>query len=295
MKKGGVEKRKSFKKGGVEFASSLNKLLSPEQKETYDLLYKEYLTVKQIAQRRGVTKTAVYKTIAKLREKGMISRGFTKGLKKMTVITPPKGGKWRLHSQQFDIKIIYKGDSYDRLRSKRNMLFLDGNTVKLHERVVEVYCNELMSFWGLTPGDAEEESFRYWMGFFDKLEQKLGVILVKEGVFSVNQSKAHLAHVGDGIAEDYVKRGLVLRVYAAEDGKLCMVVDQSHGVVELEFLHPKKYKLDADKVSGFLEGLRHYDGFTPKFLVDSLGALSVSQEKTVVMIQEILERLDKIV
>jgi len=270
--------------------------LTDVQKEVLDLLKNHYMTPKEIAQRRQISRQAVHKVIKALRTKGHISKGYTRGLRGLTrgTVVNPKGGDWRLHSQQFDIKILWRGEQYERLRDRRNMIFLDGNTIKLHRSVVEVYCNELRFFLGVSPGDAELESFKYWAGFFHSLEQKLGVILVKDGVSSVNQNKAHLADVGNVVAKEYVKRGQPLKVYALEDGKLAIVADQSHGRVELEFLHPKTYKLDADKVSAFLEGIRHYDDFTPKFVVDSLGMSAVSHAKTIAMLGEILEAIKEL-
>ena len=270
--------------------------LTDVQQEILDMLQREYLTVKQIAEQRHTSLKAVYKVVNILRRKGVISKGYTRGLKNIVSIEKKvqkkvqnkKGtisGSWRLHAQQFDIMILRKSVGYDVLRSKRNVMIVDGNTVKLHDEVVEVYCNELRFFWGTSPGDAEEESFRYWLGFFHVLEQRVGCILVKDGVSSVNQSKAHLAHVDDDVARDYVKRRQPLKVYAHEDGKLAITVDQSHGRVELEFLHPKKYKRDADSVGEFLEGLRGVDGFTPQFVLSSLGQLTASLHEVVELLR----------
>lgn len=277
-------------------SSSADSNLTKKQVEVLDMLKKEFLTVKDIAQRRGTGLKSVYNIINILIRKGLISRGYTRGLKKRKKVQniDRTRGRWRLHAQHFNLSILHRGSGYDGLRSKKNLIFLDGNTVKLHRDVVEVYAGESLWFWGLSPGDAEDESFKYWMGFFAKLEQRVGCILVKDGVSSVNQNKAHLAHVEDEVAKEYVKRRQPLKVYAHEDGKLAMMVDQSHGEVELEFLHPQAYKMDADRVVGFLEGLRGYEDYTPGFVVKSFGALTVITERNTAHIQEILEIIKEI-
>ena len=54
--------------------------LSPIQKRVLVYLTEEYLTISDIANRRGTTKAAVYKIIRKLRKKGYISIGNIGGV-----------------------------------------------------------------------------------------------------------------------------------------------------------------------------------------------------------------------
>lgn len=286
----------SVKRG--ESSSNVIKDLSAAQVEVLDMLRNEFMTVKQIAQRRGTRLNSVYKIINKLIKKGHISRGYTRGLKKERggrKTTPHSPGSWRVHAQHFNLGILHKSAGYDAFRLRKNLLFLDGNTVKLHDDVVEVYAGELLWFWGASPSDAECESFKYWIGFFGLLERRINCLLVKEGVGSVKMNMVHFAHVEDDVAEDYVKRGQSLKVYAHEDGKLAILVDRSLGVPELEFLHPKTGKRDAERISVFLEGLRRYEGFTPEFIMRSFGGISMVSERNTAHIQEILEILKKLV
>ena len=273
--------------GGLKVPMVLSKD-SNAQDEVLAYLTKDYLTVKQIAQRRGISRQAVYKIINKLRKKGLIGKGSLKG--KGGVVIPTPGGlssaKWRLHGQQFVLKVLWSTDSYDSLRSRRNLLVVDGNVVKVHREAVEVYCSPSRFFWGSSPDEADGLSWAYWVGFFHVLEQRLRVILLKEGSDSVRVVAAHYAEVGCEIARDYVRRGEPLKVYALEDGKLAFLVDQSHGRVEFEALHPVSGGRDAGSVHQFLEGLRAVEGFTPQFMLSSLAHIGAS-------IEEILELVRK--
>ena len=67
--------------------------LSKEQREILDMITKDYEIPKGIALRRKTSIQAVYKIINKLKEKGYLTRGFNRGLKKTKSTKPFKPPK----------------------------------------------------------------------------------------------------------------------------------------------------------------------------------------------------------
>lgn len=232
--------------------------LTKEQSEVYDLYINEHETPKRIALRRGTTVRAVYKTISKIRAKGINLGGFTK--KRSTSSTPPtlrtpisNGIYIRLHGQEWNIKLIYKGEKYQRLR-KKNILLLDGHTIRLYENSIEVYGNK--SFQAEDEQQVERMSLNYWLPFFYKLEQALGTILIKEGHSNIKLVNSHYAQVNNELAKDYNKSKQKLRVRTLEDGKTWLEIDHSLNLNELEARHPETNKPDIAKVRTFFNDLR---------------------------------------
>jgi len=79
--------------------------LTTAQKEILHLLTDEFLTIKQIAQRRNVSLQAIYKIVAKLKKKGAFDGGLNKVRK---VQSTHNKSDVRLHGQEFNIKILFQ-------------------------------------------------------------------------------------------------------------------------------------------------------------------------------------------
>ena len=156
-------------------------VLTTQQKEVYDLLTKEFLTPSKIAVIRGTSVQAVYKTITKLRQKGMLKGGFNKTLSTPSHFKPafPVEHKIRLHGQEFNAKIINSSFKYEKLRKKQNVIFFDGNTIRLYDKSIEIYSAENRSFFGDDVQRATALSFAYWNRLFSRLEHHLGLSKLK--------------------------------------------------------------------------------------------------------------------
>ena len=109
--------------------------LTKNQKEILHLLLKEFLTPKDIASRRGISKQSVYKTIRKLKEKGAIIslqyNHYQRGLQFGGVLPPlPTSNKkeiFRYHSHQF--KIDYLGMNKAFFPGVGSQVFIKGNRI----------------------------------------------------------------------------------------------------------------------------------------------------------------------
>jgi DNA-binding Lrp family transcriptional regulator len=239
MKKVHKGSQKVHKK--VHFKRTKPKITQAE-KEVLHYLTKEYLTPKKIAIRRQTTPRAVYKIIQKLKSKGIINKVH----KIVGTIEPSEPNKIRLHGEEFNIKILYKDNRYKELTKKTNLQIIDGNTVKLYRNSIKIYSGQ--SFYADSPDKALYNSIPYWNRFLTRLEHDLKVILVKSRYQNIKIVKVHFAEINNEIAKDYEVSGDKLRLYAREDGKLWLQIDNSFNLHEMETQHPETAKQDMIKV-----------------------------------------------
>lgn len=240
--------------------------LSKEQQEVYDMLTNDYETPKNIAIRRKTSVTAVYKTINKLKKKGYLTQGFTRGLKRVesTKLQPSKLLKKyiRLHGMEFNIKIINKSDNYSKLE-KNEIIFIDGNTIRLYENSIELYSNEHLDFKGEDEWRATALAMHYWQKIFTQIENRLKIIIVKEGYQNIRLVNSHYAEVNNEIAEECNKDKVKLNVYTTNEGKLWFKIDFSWNENEAETVHPDTSKPDMGRVKAVFNDIRDNDSYLP--------------------------------
>lgn len=249
--------------------------LSQNQQKIYDLLTQEYLTPLQIAQRLKKTHQAVYKAIAKLRQKGLLKIGY----QSRGVAYHQWGDAWgglqvtdteqlqntfqnhekriRLHAQEFNCKLLWSSPQYERLLRDKDIIVIDGNTIRLFKHSIEIYSAPSRAFMGSDVYEATGESLQYWLSLFNQVESRLNVILVKGGNTKIRQVNAHYAHVDDPLAEECNQKKKKVRIYDEEDGKLKFLIDNSWHLNEAECLHPEKGEQDMAvferKIRDFLD------------------------------------------
>lgn len=214
--------------------------LTPLEEETLRLITEEFLTVKQISYRRKCTTQAVYKIIKKLKKKGAFNTGLQRVAKIQPTLQP--SDKIRLHGQEFNIKLLYQDQFYQKLLNRSNIMFIDGNTIRLYRNSIEIYSGK--DFYGENEQVATTRSLKYWKSFFIKLEHALRSVLVKPRSRNIKLVNQHYAYVNSEICENAIDRGERIRIYAKEDGKLAFITDDSFGLKEDETVHPKTAKQD---------------------------------------------------
>lgn len=250
--------------------------LGPIQSEILSMLTADFLTVKQIATRRQTKIDAVYKIITKLRKKGYLGRGYNRGYKNprpLKLIGKISKGMIRLHGQQWRINILmgtHNSEKYKRIKDEGNVLHIDGNTVELNNEDIEIYSpsdvagNSEIGFFGADVQRATAISFEYWNKFFWRLEDELGIIIMKS---RANNKKlvhtGHYAEVGNALAEDYNEKKVKLEVYGLDDGKLWFKIDNSFNLHEAESVHAQKSKPDMERVKEAFNEYRDNEGFLP--------------------------------
>jgi hypothetical protein len=249
-----VEKKRKYstKKGLI--CPHINIKITKNENLIFDLLTNKFLTISQIASMRGVSPQAVYKTRASLKKKGLL-RNVGKGVENFE--STPDKNRFRLHGQEWNIKIISKSKKYGLAMRKGNAVQLENSTIRLYENSIEIYSNQ--SFWGRNEQEATRTSLIYWQRFFIKLENKYNLLLLKEGKNNISLVNQHFAEIDSEIAKDYLKRREALSLIAKEDGKRWFTLDNSFGFKERECLHPKTSKQDSEKVSKQINDWRNYD------------------------------------
>jgi len=251
--KKGVEKGKK----GVE--SKGGEVLPKIQRETLDMLTKDFKNITQIAKFRRCSKQSIYKIIRKLRQKGYLTRAFTRGLKKFTGLTPEGVEKIRLHGQQFKIKILWRSPLYEKIKQNKNIFIMDGHTITLNKQSLLVACNPLHHFWGLTPDEAYDKSMLYWLDFFIRLQDRLNIVILKGMNTSILQYNAHYGEVGNELAKDCNEEQEKIMIKGGEDGLVWVKADKSWNMDEIETIHPKEARADMQEVvQPFFNDLRDH-------------------------------------
>lgn len=243
--------------------------LSTEAQEIYRMITEDFLTVKQIAIARQTSKAAVYKIRKKLIKAGTLQGGLNKGLKKSRRLESPRSitaGMIRLHGQQWRLGILmgtYLSGRYVRERGRSNIREVDGNTVELNRDSVEVYSatrqdgDSNQGFFGEDVQRATAVSFDYWNRFFVRLEDELGVILVKPRAQNKRLvHQGHYAEVQNELARDYNEHKVKLTVYGTDDGRAWFKIDNSLNLNEAETIHSDSSRGDMERVKAFFNEIR---------------------------------------
>lgn len=225
---------------------SRNPSLTNTEKEVLHLITDEFLTIKQMAQRRGVTIQAIYKIVKQLKKKGAYDGGLNRVENKVEKAESTYKTDIRLHGQEFNIKIVWQDNKYQKSLEKSNTLFLESNTMRLYKNAIEIYSGQ--SFFGKTTNEADKKSFDYWERFFARLEHELNIIIKKQRSRNIKEVNHHYARGNSEICENAEENKERIWVYAEEDGKLAFITDDSFGFKEDECVHPTTAKQDRDAV-----------------------------------------------
>lgn len=260
------------------FISPPKKLrIKASAREVLNLLTIDFLTPQEIAQRRKTSVRAVYKVIAKLREKGMFDTGLNQvNLSRSTEpFSEPLEKQQRLHGQEWNIKIISKSEKYIKTKKQANTIYLDGNTLRLYNDSIEVYSGQ--SFFEKDEQRATALSLAYWERFFARMEHEFGVILKKQRVQNINLVNQHYGETNSEVAIDALKKNQKFRIQTSDDGKLWFTIDNSWNLKEMETLHPETAKQDMTKVQKQVNDWRDHDPPTNSQLAGHIHGLVQTQ------------------
>lgn len=241
-----AEKKKKMVYSNGLLSPHISKLTKTEKEILYSIT-EEFLSLKQIQQRRKCSKQAIYKHIRSLKNKGAFGLGNNGLLFRGTC--QPNPNDVRLHGQEFNIKVLWQDQFYQKKLIKSNILFINGHTIKLYRNAIEIYSGEGISFYGKDEQEADRKSIIYWKRFFGILEHELKVIILKNRVRNIKEVNHHYARGNSEICEKNLEeeRGKI-RIYAEEDGKLAFITDESFGGKEDETLHPITGKRDRGAI-----------------------------------------------
>lgn len=217
--------------------------LTTAQNEVLHLISDEFLTIKQTAQRRDCSIQAVYKIIKQLKNKGAFDGGLNKVEKIQSTFNQ---SDIRLHGQEFNIRVLFQDNRYQKELNQSNVLFIDSNTVRLYKNSIEIYSGQ--SFYGKTTNESEKKGFSYWLHFFARLEHDLSITILKQRARNIKEVNHHYARGDSEIADNSTQNKERIWVYAEEDGKLAFITDDSFGFREDECVHPITAKPDRKAI-----------------------------------------------
>ena len=244
-------KNKKYRKSGKGMSK-----ISKVQAETLRLLTEEFLTINKIAIRRGVTDKAVYQTVQQLKKKGLLSKGY----KSLEKIEGTIQGKFRLHGLEFNIQILHLSELYKKIKSKANHILIDGNTIRLYNKSLEIYCSK--SFFADSVQKATKDSATYINRLFLRLENEFKIIIVKDRTQNIKLVNAHYSEINNGLAKECNIKKDRIKIYS-NDGRLWFLIDNSFNLNEAETVNPETSKPDMERVVAlFFNDLRDNEAVT---------------------------------
>jgi len=274
-----VESHTSMVEKKVENAIKENSKITKTEKEIYRLLIIENLTISQIVDRRKTSDKAVYKIIKNLQRKGIIKRGkYTPNFLTDVLQTPDQKKDFinllfRYHGNEYNISILEKSQFYEKLRKRKNLIYLEGNTIRLYEKSLEIYQNQSESFIGATVQEAVSKAQNYFTRLFWKLEDRLRITIIKGQGSRIKQVRGHLSEINNELAREYNKRKLIFKVFGTKDNKLWFHIDNSFNLNEAEAVHGERHKEDMERVQQFFNDIRDNEIMLPSQISAAVGEI----------------------
>jgi len=240
--------KKKKKTRGVESYS-----ISEQQKIIIKYLVEDYLTIPQIANKRGTSVQAVYKTIAKLKRKGLLkhkSGGFNRGFKNRGVDTTTLRNNdnkiYRYHALSFTIKILNTSKHYFNILKNKNKDEIENNSISLEKDNLTIYLNK--DFWSSEVTQVVRDSLEYIERLIVKLENQYKIILQTNRKCNIKHFRGHIAKTNDPYARELNLNKDQIKIYD-DNGQLRLLVDNSFNYHELETVHKDHHIKDMNKLN----------------------------------------------
>ena len=218
-------------------------------------LYNLGLTVDKLAKHFKISKFAVYKRLRKLHKNSQIKK-----IGKYWGVPSPGIGKSdefrkpiRLHALQYEVRILSTSKTYKEILKKSNILDFQDYKCNLHEKSISIFI--LKEFITKYPNESYFKSLNYLRSCLSKLEIRLNILLLKSGYCNIKEVKSHYSEANNELAKDYNKKNKKLSCRGL-DGIEWLKVDYSLKIHELEFVHPKSARSDANTILDHFEFLR---------------------------------------
>lgn len=246
--------------------------LTKAEQEVLNIIKEGIISTKEISIRRKTTQRNIQKIIQNIKKKGVL--GISSPIANKNEQANELNG-FRLHAEQFTIEPITKGEKYIKAIGKK--LDIDGNTILVHNDIVQYYCNK--SFFGSDVWAATAKSMDYLNRIVNTLENELQSILTKPRSQNIERVKSEYAHIQNGLAVKMEREGEKIRIRADEDGHVWFTIDNSWNFKEAE-THGKTAQRDMQKViEAPFNDMRTNPFYLPsdtKILVDGLVKASLN-------------------
>jgi len=248
--------------------------LGDVQKEVLFYLCVEFMTPKQITNKRKTSAEATRVLINKLIAKALINKDYIAitGIKQGGTLPNKKGGGWvsvhpnnskgeyRLHGQNHSLKILSTSLKYFKKLKEGNKIPLETNTIMLYRRKIVVYSN--LSFFDDVPNLCFEKASIYWDNFFRQLENDLGIKLINGSHTQIKQFRCHIAKTNDPLARKVIDKDLFYEV-RDDIGRLRLLIDNSKGLFEFEAVDNELCQEDINKKRDYDLDIIDKEGLKP--------------------------------
>lgn len=165
-----------------------------------------------------------------------------------------------------------------------------GRKIVLTNKSLVIYENKSYMF------ETSEESKSYALyelGVLVKsLEKTLGANFSFQRQYKIKVSRQHYALVKNALAKQYDREGKKLECYFG--GDLWLIIDNSFNLHETETIHSETGDTDNKKVQNFFNGIKKYEGFTPEFVVNSIGQNAKNLENYAVHLKSHVESVQQL-
>ena len=202
-------------------------------------LYGEGFNASQIAKLKGFSRQYVARLLRDLKAaKPEIINSF---LHQKSI---SKVGVKNVHAQRIRAFVHYRGSDYKKSSSVFFKDFVPGVDVSCKGRFIYARSNG-KKFFGEDEVKAMWNSLSFWSGVLSKLEDRLGVLILKDGVPAFEFLYEEWETGDSPVAIDAEKKGYVWRVFHQSDGKLRLSVDWSDGIPNHEAHHARDGHVDS--------------------------------------------------
>jgi len=261
------------------------------QKQLTEHLTKDFLTIRKIAEIYKVTPQALYKTINKLKKKGVLKGSQLGGFNLCTHY--PMGGlnkdKIRLHGGEFKIYLR------EETKHRKRIFNLSKARIHVYRKSILVWGSNI-EFYGKDTAEALKQAQEFYHILFSRLETRLNLDFYKEGYLNIEQvQNFHVESINCNFAKTvYKNEANTIKIRSPIDGKARIVFDKSKGLKNTEAIHPETSTQDAEVI--FDKIFNDYltkECFSPKECTDAIGSLAHSSKAYIENIQKHLAVLDK--
>ena len=244
------------------------------QYETLKMIH-DGLCIAEIARRRKVSRTAIYKVLKTLNKKG-----FLRHPKRYFYEITPKGMeglhsfvalryKLRQHNLHFKIAILESPRNWALKRNELRQLPFFNKTIKLKNNEQDLFnygklqvktttksiILKLPNIYAENWEHAVIQAMSILEDSIYRLEKLFQIVLIKDYKANITLITQEYARVQDSLAKLYRMEGNRLYL-SGDDGKIWLITDFSFSTDETEFIHTTKATDDVDAIAPFLNDLR---------------------------------------
>lgn len=213
----------------------------------------------------------------------------------------------RGHAFQFTLSIDPKLRNWDKreailtklgIEFKPLNIFGGGQSLVFKDRKVwltnkSIVIFEKSSYMAETSKEAKQYAIHDFISFVEALERHLKADFgATRGKLRFKVSRQHYALIKNALAKQFDKEGKHL--YVTNETGRWFIIDNSFNLHEAETIHPKTADQDNKKVQDFFNGIKQYEGFTPKFVIDAIGQNAQNLDQYAIHLKAHVESVQKL-